>query len=183
MGKPAGLVFLILGLVLGPGHYIYTRFFTGRVVLEQPLPFSADAGNRMQASLNLSLEPDMLPAEVILQFTATHGPVMSPPNTPQNHYRARLFKNGELVQEKSFSLQSKMVEATPAIPFSEAISLPSDLQAGDYRLAVYQEGEAGMEITGSRLQLRAGVGQADSNLLAIGLGLIAAGLVILLLSP
>lgn len=183
MGKSAGLILLILGLALGPGHFIYTRFFTGKLVMEQPLRFSLDASGQGRAEANVFLESAALPASLVLSFSATHGPVMSPPNTPQNHYRAGLLKNGEQVFEKSFTLRSSLVEATPAIQFSEAVMLPENLSEGNYVLTVLQEGEAEMDITAAKLQLRANVAQFDTSMLAIGFGLLAAGIAIVVLSP
>lgn len=182
MGKPVGLVLMIVGLIAGPGYFIYARFYSGREITELPLEFHPGMGRRAHAIAAFDLLPVMGPVTVIVNMTATHGPVLSPPNTPQNRYRARIVLNGETVLTHSFTLRSAQVEATPAEVFKHPLPVMKNLAPGEYKLELIQEGEAEMEIRQATVQVRAGVKHVNAAVLAIGIGLLVAGAAVTLLA-
>lgn len=183
MGKPVGLVLLIAGLIMGPGYFIYTRFYTGREISDLPLEFHLGKDGRLRAVATFDLLPIMGPVTVIVNLTATHGSTLSPPNTPRNRYRASIVRNGETVLTHSFTLRAIQVEATPAEVFKQALPVMKNLAPGEYKLELIQEGDAEMEITHAAVQVRAGVKYLNTAVLAIGLGLMAAGVAVILLAP
>jgi hypothetical protein len=179
--KPAGMVLLIIGVILGPGYYIYTRFYSGREITEQPLHFQqqADGGNRAVASIDLL--PVMGPVTFMLSITASHGPTLSPPDVPRNQYRVRITFEDSTVLEQSFVLKAVQVESTPAQVFEQALPVMMVKAPGKYTLELDQEGEVGMEVKQASVEVRAGVHSLSTTLLATGIVLLAAGVFVTLI--
>ena len=183
MTKPVGLMLLIAGLILGPGYFTYTRSYSGREITELPLAFHTGTDGRSRAVANFDLLPVMGPVTVIVYLTSTHGPVNSPPALPRNRYQARVTLGDKTVLTYPFSVRALQVEATPAEVFKQALPVMKNLVAGDYKLELTQQGEAGMEIRHAAVQVRAGVKYVNITLLAIGLVLLFAGVVVILFAP
>ncbi|MGA7179681.1 MAG: hypothetical protein WBX11_08870 [Thiobacillaceae bacterium] len=181
VGKSAGIVLLIIGVILGPGYYIYTRFYTGREITELPLEFSAGPDGRPVAIARFDLLPVMGPVTVILNLTISYGPTLTPPNTPRNRYRARITLNGTTILSQPFTLKATQVEATPAQVFKHSLPVMSIKTPGEYRLELAQDGEAEMEIKQASVQVRAGVHYLNTTLLAVGIVLLSAGVYVILI--
>jgi len=179
--KSAGIVLLIIGVILGPGYYIYTRFYSGREITELPLQFQRGTEGPPRAVASFDLLPIMGPVTVIVNLTAAHGPALSPPNLPSNRYWARIVLKGRTVLTHSFSVRAVQVEATPAEVFKQALPVMKNIVPGEYKLELIQEGEAEMEITQATVHVRAGVHFLNTTLLAAGIGLLAAGVIIILI--
>lgn len=181
MHKRTGIILLILGLLLGPGYYVYTRFFSGDVVATQPLPLARDgAGERFEPVL-LSLAPEMQPIGLVLRFTVSHGPTIQPTYTPRSDYRARLLDGERVILDQRFSLQSPEVESTPSRVFQHALPVLAIEHAGSYRLTVDAEGEPQMTVHSADVQVRANVREPDLQLVAVGAALVAVGLLAIFL--
>jgi hypothetical protein len=182
-GKPAGLVLLMLGLILGPGYYIYTRFYTGREITELPLEFQTQADKTSIARVNVDLLPVMGPVTIIVNMTASYGPTLNPPDTPKNRYQATIMFNDEPVLAKSFSFQATQVESTPAQVFRHALPVMHVSTPGKYTLELIQEAGQEMEISRATIQVRAGVKSLNTSVLASGIALLVAGAALLAFVP
>ncbi len=182
MSKTAGYVLLTVGLILGPGYFIYTRFYTGREITELPLEFHPDTAGRPRAIANLDLLPVMGPLTLIVNFTAAHGSTLSPPNTPRNHYRVRILLNGDTLLTRTFTLRAKRVEATPAEVFKQALPVLEIAAPGRYQLELVQEGASEMEIKQASVQVRTGVHHVNREAVATGIGLLVVGLAVILVA-
>jgi len=183
VSKAAGLLLLAIGLILGPGYFIYTRFYTGREITELPLSLQPISGQRARALARFDLLPEMGPVTLIITLTAAHGPTLSPPDTPSYRYQARITLHGKTVLTHSFTVRALQVEATPAEVFKQALPVMKNILPGEYELELIQESEAGMEIRQASVQVRAGVKHLNAAVLAIGVGLLVAGVVVVLLAP
>lgn len=182
MSKATGWVLLTVGLILGPGYFIYTRFYTGREITELPLALQPISDQRARARASFDLLPEMGQVTLIINLTAAHGPTLSPPDTPHNRYLARIVLNGETVLTHAFTVRAIQVEATPAEVFKQALPVLRNVAPGEYRLELIQEGQAEMEVRQASVQVRAGVKHINPAVLAIGLGLLVAGAVVILLA-
>lgn len=167
------IVLLILGLLLGPGYYVYTRYFTGQVVATQALPL---AGTRIEAT-NVAVRPDMNPIGLVLRFSAAHGQTINPPDTPRNAYRARLVDGERVVLDERFSLISSLVESAVALQFQQALPLFDAERAANYRLELSLDGDAQMQVSSVDVQVRAGMRAPDLRVVAAGLVLLVLGVV------
>jgi hypothetical protein len=179
VGKTAGLVLVVLGLLLGPGSQIAGRFFSGRVLVTAPLDFTAGPEPRV-ARFAFHLPADALPATLVIEASASHGPVTRPGDLPGDTWTLRLLRDGKLVREQPMRLQSGTVEATPAEVFKEAIALDATAGGGDYELEVVLPAAPRLVLDAARVEVRAGVSEADPRWLTAGLVLIAAGVALLL---
>ncbi|MGA7949724.1 MAG: hypothetical protein WCA45_06145 [Thiobacillaceae bacterium] len=183
MNKTAGWILLTVGLILGPGYFIYTRFYTGREITELPLSLQPISDRRARALASFDLLPVMGPITLTINLTATHGPTLSPPKRPRNRYQARVILNGETVLTHTFTVRAIQVEATPAEVFKVTLPVMTNLAPGEYKLELTQEDQAEMEIKQASVQVRAGVTQANPAVLAVGVGLLLTGAVIIPLAP
>lgn len=181
MGKSAGIVLLIIGVILGPGYFIYTRFYSGREIIELPLQFQPQANGHLRTVASIDLLPVMGPVTIILNITTSHGPTLTPPNTPRNQYQARITFDGTTVLSQSFTLRATQVEATPAQVFKQALPVMTIKTPGKYTLELVQDGEAEMEVKQATVEVRAGVHSLNTTLLAAGIGLLAAGVIVILI--
>ena len=181
MHKMTGIVLLILGLLLGPGYYVYARFFSGDLVATQALPLVRDTAGPRIGPVLLHLTPDMQQIGLILRFNVSHGPTPLPPNTPRNAYRARLVDGERAVMDHRFSLQSPEVDATPSRAFQHALPVLQVDHAASYRLELVDEGEAQMLVHSADVQVRAHMRQPDFKLVAAGISLAVIGFLALVL--
>jgi hypothetical protein len=180
MGKAVGILLLVLGLALGPGSYLASRFFSGRVIAEAPLTFETGIDGRRHFRFAFSLPADALPAAVIIQASASHGPALLPADLPADTWTLRLLKDGVALRELPMHLQSTTVEATPALVFKESLSLDAAQGGGDYMLEIALPAAPRLTLDSARVEVRAGVTPANPSWLVAGLALIVAGLALIL---
>jgi hypothetical protein len=175
MGKAAGIALLALGFALGPGTYIFSKFFSGRMVFEAPLRFKVAPDGRQHAHIRFSLPTDALPATVVVQASASHGPALLPASPPGDTWRLSLRKDGRAVREQAIQLQSNMVEASSALVFKESLPLDTTLGSGDYALDIAQPSEPQLTLDSARVSVRAKVDPVNPDLVIAGLVLLAIG--------
>lgn len=181
MKNSAGVVLLVIGLIFGPGYYVYSRFFSGKVVSTFPLTMKHQAADNHFAPLQLELAPDMGKIGLILRFQTGHGPVATPVQMPHNEYRAILRANNQTILDKAFTLSSSSVESEVMLNFSEALPVFRVEAHGIYQLEISQTGDTGMNLISADVQVRKDVVQSNDTLLTMGVGLLAVGVAVLLL--
>lgn len=172
MQKRTGVLILLLGLLLGPGYYVYARFFSGELVASQVL----EIDGKHFAPIALSLDPNMGAIGLVLRFSVSHGPTPVPPDTPRSDYRVRVFEGERVILEQTFSLQSSEVESTPGRQFQRALPVLYVNHPGVYHLELAAQGEPGMRVHSADLQVRAHVREPDLRLLVAGGVMVAIGL-------
>jgi hypothetical protein len=123
----------------------------------------------------------MQPIGLVLRFNVSHGPTIMPPDTPRNDYRVRVLDGARVVLDRRFSLQSSLVEGTPGLQFQRALPLTGIERAADYRLELEAEGEPQMQVHSADVQVRAHAREPDLRVVAAGVALAAAGLLVLLI--
>jgi hypothetical protein len=181
VARSAGLALLLAGLALGPGLWIAGRYFSGQPVADQLLHFAAGPDGRAVAEARFSLPASALPASVVVQATASHGPAVRPADLSGDHWDARLAKDGRTVREQTLHLQSHTLEATPALVFKEVLPIDAAQGGGDYSLRIALPVEPRLTLESARVTVRANVRVASPVWLAAGLALAAAGAVLLVL--
>ncbi|MEW6120784.1 MAG: hypothetical protein AB1593_11920 [Pseudomonadota bacterium] len=175
MGKAPGLALLALGLALGPGLWIAARYFSGQVGFEAPLRFLAGADGRRAAQVVFPLTDTALPASVIVQAFASHGPALLPADPPGDTWTLRLRRDGRIVREHAMQLQSHTIEATPGLVFKDALVIDAAAGSGDYTLDVALPAAPKLTLESASVQIRTGVREPSTLLLAAGLALAAMG--------
>ncbi len=180
MENSAGVALLAIGLVLGPGYYVYSHFLGGKVASTHPLTVKPEAAGNRFDPVQLELNPAMGKIGLILRFQTEHGPVMAPTQMPRNPYRAILKSGSRTVFDQPFMLSSTSLEHESLLNFSEAMPVFQADSSGLYQLEISQTGEAGMNLIGADMQVRQGVVEPDNTLLTAGFGLLALGVAMLL---
>ena len=179
MAKSAGLALLLAGLALGPGLWLAGRYFSGQPVADHPLHFAAGPDGRAVAEARFTLSAGDLPAAVVVQATASHGPAVRPADLPGDRWDALLARDGRTVREQTLHLQSHTLEATPALVFKEALPIDAAQGGGDYTLRIALPFEPRLTLESARVTVRANVRVMPPAWLAAGLALAAAGVVLL----
>lgn len=180
MRRKAGLWLLMIGLIVGPGSQIAARFFSGHVLAGAPLTFEAGADGEVRARFAFSLADSDLPAAVIVQASARHGPALLPADPPVDRWTLRLMKDGSRLREQTMQLQGTLVESSPTLTFKEAVPLGAGDGGGDYVLEVVPQGAPRLALDAARAEVRADVESADRSWLVVGLVLMAAGVALIL---
>ena len=171
---------LVIGIVLGPGYYAYSFFFSGKVVFTYPLTVKHRAEDNHFAPLQIELTPDMGKVGLILRFQTEHGPVMAPMHMPRNQYRAILKAGNQTILDKPFILASTSVESEALLNFSEAMPVFRAESKGIYQLEISQIGEADMNLINADVRVRKDVVEPNNALVTVGVGLLIAGVAALL---
>jgi hypothetical protein len=172
--RPVTLVLLALGLLVGPGYFLYARHLTGTVVGTYPLATAQGGGFQ---SVAISLSPDMSPVRVILRLSAEHGPsvVGTPTAAPRNRYRAVVSRGGQAVAETGVELVSSTIESS----FQEFASVVATLEvgtAGEHLVQIEGVGEPQMQATAASLELRRNATDPDMRVVWTGVALIGVAL-------
>ncbi|WP_173060645.1 hypothetical protein [Sulfurimicrobium lacus] len=180
MENSAGVALLVIGLVLGPGYYVYSHFLSGKAVSTYPLPVKHQAAGNHFDPVRIELSPDMGKVGLILRFQAEHGPVTTPTKMPRNSYRALLKSGNKTIFDQPFMLTSTSLESEVLLNFHEAMPLFQANTSDAYLLEISQTGEAGMNLISADVQVRQGVVEPNNTLLMTGFGLLVAGVAVLL---
>jgi hypothetical protein len=172
--RPVTLAIFILGLLLGPGYFLYTKYLTGTAAGTYPLTRTA----RGFEPLVLRLPPEMSPVRLILRLSAQHGPSFGGA-TPRNRYRAAVSRGGATAAETPIELASNTVESSFQ-EFGHVLATLDVGQASEYRLQIEETAEPGMQVTGASVEVRRNVGEPDMRVVWAGVAMLAvavAGLV------
>lgn len=174
MGKPMGVLLLILGVLLGPAYYVYARFFSGTVLATQALAMNVSDGT-VRAATTLELAPAQGPIGLILRVLAEQGPLAAPSEAPRDPFVARVLLHDRLILEHRFTLASSAVEPHPGLVFQEALPLLDALDAGTYRVELASEGAPQLTLRHVDVQVRSGMQAPDWRIVATGAALLTAG--------
>lgn len=180
MANSTGVTLLVIGLIFGPGYYVYSHFFSGQVAASHPLPISNHGAGSNIGPAQIELSPTMGKIGLILRFQTSHDPVMSIVQMPQNKYRATLRTGKQTVFDKQFTLTSSSVESEVILNFSEAMPVFEADTSGTYQLEISQMGEAGMNLVSAEAQVRKNIVAPSNTLMTAGFGMLAAGVAMLI---
>ena len=181
MRKPLSLVLLVIGLVLGPGYWVYGKFYTGSEALLMKLTADTPGPDGIQhwRSEPFQLHTDMAPAGLIILAQGHFSPNMDENKPPKDLYTATLSKGEEAAKPLGFTLGVKHVsDSNPA--FREHLVLMHQIQPGDYRLEVTSVNPPSIQIDSMQLQVRQHLHEPDPRLVTAGIVSFVLGLLGLL---
>ena len=176
--RPVALALLVIGLVLGPGYFVYAKFFSGGSAGTYPL--TPRSGGFEPVAF--SLVPEASPARLVLRLSVQYGPSHDGASVPRNRYLTTVTRGGAQVAESPFELVANSVESS----FQELVWDLATLEVadpGEYRLTLEEISPPGMQVTGASVELRRNVLTADLRVVWAGAGLIALAVVMLVLGP
>lgn len=176
--RPLPLVLIAIGLLLGPGYFLYARYLTGTAVGSYPLGVAAPF-----QPVALALRPEMSPVRLILRLSAEHGPSYTgtPAPAPRNRYRAVVTRAGEVIAQADFTLVSNTIESSFQ-EFGEVLATFEVAAAAEYRVALESAAEPQMRVTAASLEVRRNVQDPDLRVVWAGVALLGVALVGLVLA-
>lgn len=162
----AGLLLLVLvGLALGPGYWVYAKFYSGR--LAQVLDLRPTAAGGLESE-GFRLSGEMRPVGLILKAQGGFAPNMDENKPPANRYRMRVELDGQPFREADLSLAVKQVsDSNPA--FVERLLWLEAVTPGEYRLRLEPTAAPEIRLDQARLEVRAGIQEPDGRVVAAGL--------------
>jgi hypothetical protein len=180
MDKPMALALVALGLLLGPGYFIFQHFFTGSVLAAGEIPVADTAAETLPAyaSAPVHVPADAGPLRVLLRLTASHGS-WQPPHPPRNRYELRLLRGQAEMARSELELSPSHVEADRIDGRHIAATLEQP-PPGEYRLLVRAIAAPELKLDGLEVEWRRNAQPMDQRLFYAGLGLLAAGVLLLL---
>lgn len=176
--RPVALALLVVGLVLGPGYFVYAKFFSGGSAGSFPL--TARQGGFEPVAF--ALAPEASPARLVLRLSVQYGPSHDGASVPRNRYRTTVTRGAAQVAGSPFELVANSVESS----FQEFVWDLATLEVaapGEYRLTLEETSPPGMQVTGASVDLRRNVLDPDLRVVWAGAGLIGLAVAMLVLGP
>lgn len=173
MMKTLSLLLLVVGLLAGPGYWVYAKFYTGSQAALVNL--EKRGGGPAWRSAEFTLSPDMAPAGLILHAGGHFAPNMDESKPPRDRYAAVLHKDGVAAKPLAFSLGVKHVsDSNPE--FKEHLLFLQSVQGGRYQLEVSPAAEPDIVLDRMRLEVRQHLHEPDSKVVTVGMVVMVLGI-------
>lgn len=190
--KRLALALILMGVVLGPGYYALTAFFSGSKMLEQRLGekgsrFTLGSGDVLHFSsanafqpVEVDLDPAMNTVGLALVFDVVGDVHMEPVRA--NVYRAMLISNGTPLLEKAVTLSRGTSQGPDQQRWEEVATL--DVPAAGKYVFVLQEAKTPeLPVNGITLEVRRNVARVRMEFVWAGVMLIVVGVLAFFLGP
>jgi hypothetical protein len=180
------ILLILVGLMLGPGYYVWAAFFSGGKVAEHRLGekgarWTLPSGDVMRFSnanafkpVELELDPAMNTVGLALVFEVV-GDVRVEP-VRGNAYQALLLAAGAPLVEKQVAI-SRGANPGPDQLWSELVATVDVPSAGTYTFVLAETKPPELPLTGISLQVRRNVVRARMEVVWSGVALLVAGVV------
>ena len=180
------LLLIVVGLVLGPGYYAWTAFFSGRLVSEHRLAekgarWTMPNGDVMRFSnanafkpVELALDPAMNTVGLVLVFEVVGDVHVEPVRS--NAYRAHLLVEGSPLVEKQVTI-GRGTSQGPDQRRSELVATIDVPGAATYTFVLEETRPPELPLAGISLQVRRNVVRARMEVVWSGVALLVAGVV------
>lgn len=171
------LLLIAVGLTLGPGYWIYAKFFSGEPV--QTLALQAVPGGGL-VTPGFRLRAEMRPAGLILRAQGHFAPNMDEARPPRNVYLAQVSRDGRPFKEVEVTLAvSSVSDSHPA--FVERLLWLEAVPPGSYQVLLTPRAAPEIALEQTRLEVRAHVQEPDGRVVAAGVLLLIVGVMALFL--
>jgi hypothetical protein len=173
--KTISLLLLIIGLILAPAYWIYSKFYTGKQTAMLNLGKLEGPAEKWR-SPTFELLPDMAPVGLILHVNASFKPTsLDEGQPPQDRYLVTLIKEGQSAKPLPIVLKAgKNADANPV--FKEHLLFLQVVQGGHYQIEVTPASEPRMKIGQMRLEVRQNLQEPNSRVVTGGILLLVLGL-------
>jgi hypothetical protein len=168
---------ILAGLIIGPGYWVYGKFYSGHTVREMTLTV---VGEGKFTSAGFRITPDMAPAGVILSANGVFAPNMPDDQPPQVGYEARLMKNGTPFNAAKFALKAGSTgNTTPS--FKEHLFFLEAPQDGEFMMELEAKTPQTMKLDNVRIAVKANLHEPDGRIVSAGMLVAVVALLILLI--
>lgn len=155
---------MLLGFLIGPGYVVYCKYFSGRHVATYTvaasgstwvLPYGitiSEGHNAAFKPFTVTLDPEMEPLTFVLH---AHAVPSSSFGTMRNSYEARLYLDGQLVQQAPVyvSVQKKN-DGTSASNIETTIDFAPLSRAGEYNFVLSEKKKPELDMNGVEVEIR-----------------------------
>ncbi len=175
--KKISLLLLIIGLILAPAYWIYSKFYTGKqtAMLALDKVAGVDAATPLWRSAPFQLKDDMTPVGLILHLDASFDPASDDLKPPIDRYNVTLSKQGESAKPLLITLKAGN-SAEGIQNFKEHLLFMEKVQTGSYQIEVSPASNSIMKVGQMRLEIRQNLQEPNSNIVTGGILLLVLGL-------
>ncbi len=175
--KTFALLLLVIGLILAPAYWIYSKFYTGKQTTMMPLEKVAgvDAAATIWRSAPFQLQAEMAPVGLILHLDASFDPTTDDHKPPIDRYNVTLSKQGE--SSKPLLITLKAGNSAQGLQnFKEHLLFIEKVQAGSYQVEVSPASDSIMKVGQMRLEIRQNLQEPNNHIVTGGIVLLVLGL-------
>jgi hypothetical protein len=175
--KKIALLLLIIGLILAPAYWIYSKFYTGKqtAMLTLDKVAGVDAEATIWRSAPFQLQTEMAPVGLILHLDASFDPTVDDHKPPIDRYNVTFSKQGESSKPLLITLKASN-SAEGFQNFKEHLLLIEKVQAGSYQIEVSPASDSIMKVGQMRLEIRQNLQEPNSHVVTGGIVLLVLGL-------
>jgi hypothetical protein len=175
--KTIATLLLVIGLILAPAYWIYTKFYTGKqtamLVLEK------HAGNSILEtrwrSAPFELKADMAPVGLILNVNSHSDPTTDDAKPPVDRYLVTLSKQGEAAKPLGIMLKASN-SADGNQQFKEHLVFMQAVNDGSYQIEVAPHAEPAMQVDRMQLEIRQNLQEPNPHVVTGGIVMLVLGL-------
>jgi hypothetical protein len=165
--KQIAIAGMFLGLVIGPGYFVYCKLFSGKPVGTYTvaamgstwvLPYGitiSDGHNAAFKPFAVTLDPEMEPLTFLLHAHAV--PDSSMGNTGmslRNYYEASLYLEGQLVQRAPVYLSASKKEGASFARIATNIDFSPLSRGGEYYFVLSEKTKPQLDLNGVEVEIR-----------------------------
>lgn len=183
------VILIVAGLLMGPGYYAYSAFFSGTEVAEERLGakgerFTLSDGSVLRfpkanafEPVVLDLAPEMNAVGLVLKLDIT-GDVRQEP-VRGNEYRVLLLADGNPLVQKKVSIQ-RGTNLGPGEVWHELVALVDVPVSGKYYFVLEESAPPELPVTAITVEVRRNVVQANRGIVWSGVAMLALGVLSML---
>lgn len=175
--KTIATLLLVIGLILAPAYWIYTKFYTGKQTAM--LTLDKIAGETPSAthwrSAPFELKAEMAPVGLILHVDTHSDPTTDDSKPPIDRYLVTLSKQGEASKPLGIMLKASN-SADGNQRFKEHLLYMQAAQGGSYQIEIAPHSETLMQVDRMQLEIRQNLQEPNPHVVTSGIVMLVLGL-------
>ena len=168
---------LVLGLLVGPGYWVYGKFYTGSEAALLTLTAAPEAEGALPSwqSGEFSLHEAMAPVGLVLIAHGHLGDDTDQSTPPKDLYTATLYRGDEAAKPLGFSLSMKRFTEDDQT-FHEHLLLMQKVHDGHYRMVVSGVNPPRIHVDEMQVQVRQNLHEPNPHVVTVGVVLFVLGI-------
>lgn len=175
--KIIATLLFVIGLILAPTYWIYTKFYTGSQAALLTLDKTTGdnpAGN-LWRSAPFKLNTEMAPVGLILHVATHSDPTTDDSKPPVDRYLVTLSKEGEAAKPLGIMLKASN-SANGNQQFKEHLLFMQVVQGDSYQIEVAPQAETQMQVDRMQLEIRQNLQEPNPHVVTSGIVVLVLGL-------
>lgn len=175
--KTIATLLLVIGLILAPAYWIYTKFYTGRQAAM--LTLDKIAGETPSAlrwrSAPFELKAEMAPVGLILHVDTHSDPTQDDFKPPIDRYLVTLSNQGEAAKPLGIMLKASSSSIANQ-QFKEHLVFMQAVKGGSYQIEIAPHGDTLMQVDRMQLEIRQNLQEPNPHVVTGGIVMLVLGL-------